>query len=244
MSKPKNIQYALAFDTSLQGLSCGVLDRQKNQFFAHVRPSAKGQSQDLVPYCQRLLELANIEFQDLDLIITTNGPGAFTGLRVGLSTARSFNIALDVFTIGVNTMQVIAHQYVCAQQESKNKKDIQVIIETKRKDFYTQRFDAKGNILSLPQSLNAQDLKTSLDKQQGNNICLIGDGAERFCNMHSGYHMHYMSGFDLIDPNAMIQMYVQGCVSISDAYESLKPLYLRDADVCVSKKTQRNLEKK
>ena len=91
---------------------------------------------------KRLAE-AQLEYADLDLIVSTIGPGSFTGLRIGLSTARSLALALDKPAVGVNTLDVMAAHY-------DTNKPLLVVLETKRKDFYARYYDVQGAPLCDP----------------------------------------------------------------------------------------------
>ena len=128
-------RYILAFDTAMGGCSVAVWNAETGDSVSETRRMTRGQSEILVPMVQDILARAGRKFSDLGLIATTIGPGAFTGLRIGLSTARSFGLALDVPVAGVLTTEAIARM---AQEKTNSANKIVVIIETKREDFYVQ----------------------------------------------------------------------------------------------------------
>ena len=72
-----------------------------------------------------------IVLSDIDCIAVTRGPGSFTGVRIGLATARSLGLALDCPVFGFSTLDVIAHSH-------ENKTEILFLIDTKRGDYYGQ----------------------------------------------------------------------------------------------------------
>ena len=167
----------LAIDTALNGCVTGVLDTDSGECFSVSEQMARGQAEKLVPLIQSVLVNARADFVDLGLIATTVGPGAFTGLRIGLSTARALGLALNIPVIGVTTLGVLAAAYLAARADDKN---FLVLIETKRTDFYGQYFSAEGAALSEPFALPAEIIA---ETYLGQAIALLGDANERFLSL-------------------------------------------------------------
>ena len=65
---------------------------------------ARGHAEALMPLIARVMDLADIEFADLDRIAVTTGPGSFTGLRVGISAARGIALAAGKPAVGLSTL--------------------------------------------------------------------------------------------------------------------------------------------
>ncbi|OHB85019.1 MAG: tRNA (adenosine(37)-N6)-threonylcarbamoyltransferase complex dimerization subunit type 1 TsaB, partial [Planctomycetes bacterium RBG_16_64_12] len=65
-------------------------------------------AQSLAPGIKMLLERVGWQPTDVDLVATTVGPGSFTGLRVGVTTAKSFAYGVQADILGVDTLEVIA----------------------------------------------------------------------------------------------------------------------------------------
>lgn len=75
--------------------------------FSEVVKTQRDQAQILVPMTVGILKKANLSFSDLDAIAVSVGPGSFTGVRVGISTARSLGLALDIPAIGLSTLDIL-----------------------------------------------------------------------------------------------------------------------------------------
>ena len=66
-------------------------------------------SEQLVPHIQSLLEMTRVEKSDLKGIVVASGPGSFTGLRIGMGTAKAMAYALHIPLYGVMTMRLCIH---------------------------------------------------------------------------------------------------------------------------------------
>ncbi|MFP6602170.1 MAG: tRNA (adenosine(37)-N6)-threonylcarbamoyltransferase complex dimerization subunit type 1 TsaB [Pirellulaceae bacterium] len=91
-------------ETSVALLEAGCLVRESRL------SSERRVAQALVPSIQDELTLAGWKSSDVQLVAVSQGPGSFTGLRVGITTAKTLAYVLQVPVIGVNTLEVIAFQ--------------------------------------------------------------------------------------------------------------------------------------
>ncbi len=74
-------------------------------------------SRRLMMSCHFLLEHCGITFKDLSLVTVSLGPGSFTGLRIGLATAKGLAYALKIPLVGVSTLDAMASQVVACEGE-------------------------------------------------------------------------------------------------------------------------------
>lgn len=219
----------LALDTALFGCSVALFDAHTNVCTSEQERMSRGQAELLVPMVQRVLEKAGAEFSEIDLIATTIGPGAFTGLRIGLSTAQGFALALDKPVAGVSTLDALAAQFFGTEALAAGQ-ILGVLIETKRQDYYCQFFNADGTPRTQPQALSGEAVRAAAD---GQDVVYIGDALGRFAQDGD----NVKEGYDLPDPQVI------AALGLAD-YQAGRakppePLYLRDADVSTPKKEQR-----
>ena len=69
-------------------------------------------SQKLMVMLESLLEQMDMDIADVDFFAVSKGPGSFTGLRIGVATAKSFAYALDKKIVGVSSLEVIAENHI------------------------------------------------------------------------------------------------------------------------------------
>jgi tRNA threonylcarbamoyladenosine biosynthesis protein TsaB len=115
--------------------------------------------------------------KSLSAIAVSKGPGSYTGLRIGVSTAKGLCYALDLPLIAVNTLQIIA----AGINEGSNPEKYLVcpMMDARRMEVYTALFDEKNNFISQtePKVLDGEFHK---DVLEGRKIIFAGDGAEKF----------------------------------------------------------------
>ncbi len=119
----------------------------------------RGQSERLVPMIQEVMAEAGIGYETLDVIAVTVGPGGFTGVRIGLATARGLALACGAPLVGASNFLVLA---AAARAEAPPEASLAVLIDGKRRELYLQAFDASLAPLAEPASLAPEDLADAL----------------------------------------------------------------------------------
>ena len=105
----------MTIDTSCKTTACGlVLDGVTVADFSVC--DSKTHSVKLMPLIDKALSYCGAAIENVDLIAVTNGPGSYTGLRIGVVTAKTFAYVNDIPVIGVNTLDALAHEYLCGDQ--------------------------------------------------------------------------------------------------------------------------------
>ncbi|MDT3958459.1 tRNA (adenosine(37)-N6)-threonylcarbamoyltransferase complex dimerization subunit type 1 TsaB [Staphylococcus kloosii] len=97
----------LLIDTSNQPLSVAVMDN--NTILAEINNDKKvNHSVQLMPAIISALEQANLTKQDIESIVVAEGPGSYTGLRIGVTVAKTLAYALNVSLYGVSSLAAVA----------------------------------------------------------------------------------------------------------------------------------------
>lgn len=97
----------LAFDTSNQTLAVGLLDAGK--LVGEVTTTNnKNHSTTLMPAIDQLMKQVNWRPADLDRIVVAEGPGSYTGLRIGVTTAKTLAATLKIDLVGISSLKTLA----------------------------------------------------------------------------------------------------------------------------------------
>ena len=171
-------EICLALDTALEACSVGLAIRANGQVTHFERSLAlgRGHAEHLMDELQLLLNGQGLAYKDLTRIAATIGPGSFTGLRVGLATARALALALDIPVIGASTLMALALDAQAAGKRGA----IGCFIDARRNQIYGQFFTL-GDEGTPPQAISEAEAKTADQFAQEctafPDLTLIGNGA-------------------------------------------------------------------
>jgi tRNA threonylcarbamoyladenosine biosynthesis protein TsaB len=130
----------LALETSSQAGSVALLDRDTVLSERRLRADRRS-AQTLAPTIADALAEARRKPQDVRLVAVTIGPGSFTGLRVGVTTAKTFAYAVGAEVLGMDTLEVIASQSDAAEPRGgRSASRIEAVIDAQRKELFWGRF--------------------------------------------------------------------------------------------------------
>jgi len=131
-------------------------------------------------FVQEVLKNANIAFADLDAVAVSKGPGSYTGLRIGVSTAKGFCYALDIPLLSVSTLKALAYGKLQQLKESGTTFEDSFfipMIDARRMEVYTSIYDSG---LKEVEKVTAKIIdNTSFSKilNTGKKVYFLGDGA-------------------------------------------------------------------
>ncbi|MFC7492860.1 MULTISPECIES: tRNA (adenosine(37)-N6)-threonylcarbamoyltransferase complex dimerization subunit type 1 TsaB [unclassified Nocardioides] len=138
----------LAFDTATPLVSVALHDGESGDVVVeHLAERPMKHAEQLAPLIDRAMSDAGIVRQDLTAIAAGVGPGPFTGLRVGLVTARTLGFVLDIPVYGVCSLDVLAVEAVDTGAVTA---PFAVATDARRKEVYLARYDADGARLDGP----------------------------------------------------------------------------------------------
>lgn len=207
----------LSVDSSAVTASAALTDGEKviKSEFANTGLT---HSETLLPMIKRVM--GNTPYSSLDAIAITAGPGSFTGVRIGVATAKGLAFKNNIPCISVSTLEAIAYNFtsencvVCA------------VMDARRMQFYNALFEIKnGEVKRLTEdrAVSLEDLREDL--KQFKRVIIAGDGA-KLC-----FENISLTNCEIAEENLIYQ----NAVSVSKAAESKKsvpakelmPVYLR-----------------
>jgi tRNA threonylcarbamoyladenosine biosynthesis protein TsaB len=198
----------------------------------------RGHAEALMPMISDIMDEAGIGFADLQAVAVTVGPGAFTGIRIGLSAARGMALAANLPVVGVTTLEAVA----AAQADAG--RPLLVALDSKREDIYAQLFAADGTAIDEPRSILPAEAGMILPPDQ--EVAVAGDMADAVLHALQGRQppLIRLAGFDLPDAAVVAEIAARRLPQESLAQDKAPPsaLYLRppDAVPLAARKTSAN----
>ncbi len=167
--------YILCIETSTNVCSVCV---SENGTVKSLRETAdfKSHTEKITIYIQECLEEAKLTLKDISAIAIASGPGSYTGLRIGASTAKGLCYGLDIPLITINSLVALA------QGVSKQIQDPDLIvsaIDARRSEVYAMVFDAQFNTLLETTSVVLDQDNILLRDFPDKTFYCIGNGADK-----------------------------------------------------------------
>ena len=104
------MSYILNIETATKNCSVALAKEGKTIVSKEIAEEGYSHSERLHVFIEEIIKDAKITFQDLSAIAVSQGPGSYTGLRIGVSAAKGLCFALDIPLIALDTLQVLASQ--------------------------------------------------------------------------------------------------------------------------------------
>lgn len=140
----------LCIDTSARDFSAALLEGENLVATTAAAVDLRSGSRSLAPSILQLLGQAGWKIEELERIVLPIGPGSFSGLRMGIVTAKVLAYSLSLPIFGLNTLAVIAFR-AAAQVAGKPGDEIVSLLDAQRGELFAQRFTVDS--ASLPQPL-------------------------------------------------------------------------------------------
>ena len=147
-------------------------------------------------FINELVVSAGIRYNDLDAIAVSCGPGSYTGLRIGVSTAKGLCFALDKPLIAIETLEAMAYGMISTEEYLLNSDTLLCpMIDARRMEVFTAVFSADGERIreTSAEIINENSFSEMLENKK---MLFFGDGAEK-CRSVLNKHPNasFFSGF-------------------------------------------------
>lgn len=214
----------LAFDTSFGPVSAALatLDGKLLAGAAAENPAGK-QAETLPPLVAKLFADEGARFEAVERIVVTVGPGAFTGVRVGLAFAKGLRLATGAQILGVTTLECLGRQ----AQDKYGGVDVGVVLDAKRGEVFLLTLSESGEACVPAQVATISEARKILASRLGSGCVLVGSGVGLMGDAIKALHCPEMVQIDTK------RLATQGGKMTPGHYVPL-PAYLRDADARLS----------
>lgn len=163
----------LSVDTCLSACSVAIHEEEK-LLGENFLDAGLTHSQTLMPMIQSLLDSLGMKFKEIDVFGVTNGPGSFTGMRIGMATVKGMALAFDKPCVTVSTLYALAmgainlEGIVCPCIDARNKQIYNAVFRICK---------SKIERITKNRAINIEDFINEL-KEYKENIIFVGDGAK------------------------------------------------------------------
>jgi tRNA threonylcarbamoyladenosine biosynthesis protein TsaB len=134
-------------------------------------------AENITIFSETVLKQAGLNFHDLDAVAVSKGPGSYTGLRIGVSTAKGFCYSLDKPLIAVSTLQALAAGMISKTKNPENYLFCPMI-DARRMEVYSALFDSELKAVRETQA-EIIDENSFKDLLSSKKIVFAGDGADK-----------------------------------------------------------------
>ena len=221
--------YILNIETSTKNCSVSVSKNGKLIALKELCEANFSHAEKLTPFITETIKESKINLNDLSAIAIGKGPGSFTGLRIGVSSAKGLCFGLDVPLISVPTLEILANA---------TKIDngfIIPLLDARRQEVYTAVFNEKYQFVK--ETFNhILDENSFSEYLKENKVVFLGDGATKTKEIIGNKNAIFLNDFH---PSAKEMMTLAYKKFLNNDFEDVayfEPFYLKDFYVTPSKK--------
>ena len=215
----------LGFDTATTTCSAALWAAGEVRACRHVEMPGK-HAEVLVPMLREVAAEAGTTLDAMEAFAVTVGPGSFTGIRIGLATARGLALAARRPLIGLTTLEVLA----AGVPETERAGPVLAALDAGRGRLYTQLFDRALAPLCAPEAVAPEALPDLLGAPSEGPLAVVGTGREAaLAALPPRLETARVSASPTPDARVLVRLAAnRGGAGAADA-ATVRPLYLREA---------------
>ena len=177
----------LCLETSTAVCSVALVENGK---VIALRESLDGQNhaEKITIFIDEVMKEANVSYRDLDAVATSMGPGSYTGLRIGVSTAKGLCYAMEKPLIAIDTLAAMAYgfkDYKTTRLQDYKLESTDILcpmIDARRMEVYSAFFNEKLERISETNAI-VIDENSFMEMKQNSHLYLFGDGADKLASL-------------------------------------------------------------
>jgi tRNA threonylcarbamoyl adenosine modification protein YeaZ len=214
----------LGIDTSSLAASISVIEDNK-LICEYTINTKKTHSQKLMLMIENMFKISDLEMKDIDLIAVCEGPGSFTGLRIGMSTAKAISHANNIDIVGVNSLELLAgNMNLC-------EKNICSILDAQKTQVYMGQYKYEGEKLVELKNIDVVEIDDLVEelKKSCDEWVIVGEAVYKYEDKlkdvaiipSPSHNVNRASSLCVI----AMQKYKEN-INVNDCY-SINPVYIR-----------------
>lgn len=219
--------HILCIETGTPTCSVALCENSKLVSIRELHAEETNHARNLSNFIQEVLKEGNISASQLSAVAVSKGPGSYTGLRIGVSTAKGICYAAGIPLIAINSLKVMAQGAITTNKNIEQNTLICSTIDARRMEVYTAVFDFKLNCVLDTQALilNSDSFANLLIE---NRILFIGNGTSKVKASISSPNALYLES---IFPSARFMIPIAYELYNQKVFEDVayfEPFYLKD----------------
>ncbi|MEO8794948.1 MAG: tRNA (adenosine(37)-N6)-threonylcarbamoyltransferase complex dimerization subunit type 1 TsaB [Daejeonella sp.] len=178
-------------------------------------------------FVEEVMKDVGKKYSELNAIAISKGPGSYTGLRIGVSTAKGLCFALDIPLIAINTLEAMAAGAVGMMKNQDKELIFCPMIDARRMEVYTAQYDSELNEIQ-PVRAEIIDETTFADLLNSKSVVFFGSGSEKCKPL---YASHENAIFLELENSAAYMATAANDKFKSENFENVayfEPFYLKD----------------
>lgn len=222
------MNYILNIETATKNCSISIAKDGETIVCNEIAEEGYSHAERLHVFIEESIVTAGISFKDLVAIAVSQGPGSYTGLRIGVSAAKGLCFALGIPLIAVDTLQSLA-----AQATIENGL-IVPMLDARRMEVYSAVF---SNDLESKRNILAEVITEDSFQEYNENLYFVGDCADKCKEVLTKSNFVFLEAIKYPSANQMSALSYQKYLKedfVNVAY--FEPYYLKDFMITISKK--------
>ena len=164
------MSFILNIETATKNCSVSIAKNGETILCKEIAEEGYSHAEKLHVFIEEVIEESKISVQDLAAIAVSQGPGSYTGLRIGVSAAKGLCFALNIPLIAVDTLQTLASQAKVSEGK------IIPMLDARRMEVYSEVFNAN---LEIERQIEAEVIDENSFKDFTETVYFVGDCAEK-----------------------------------------------------------------
>ena len=222
------MNYILNIETATKNCSISIAKDGETIVCNEIAEEGYSHAERLHVFIEESIAAAGISFKDLVAIAVSQGPGSYTGLRIGVSAAKGLCFALGIPLIAVDTLQSLAAQATIENGF------IVPMLDARRMEVYSAVF---SNDLESKRNILAEVITENSFQEYNENLYFVGDCADKCKEVLTKSNFVFLEAIKYPSANQMSALSYQKYLKedfVDVAY--FEPYYLKDFIITTSKK--------